>query len=58
MNLTWKQFKEEVDKQLLEKGIDENEDLWYIDTCFPREVEVSLDTPDMGKYSCGIYIGD
>ena len=58
MNLTWKQFKEEVDKQLLEKGIDENEDLWYIDIHSPREAVVTLDTPDMGKYSCGIYIGD
>lgn len=37
MGMTWKQFKDAVDKQLSEKGISEDESIWYIDISFPQE---------------------
>lgn len=42
--MTWKQFKEEVDKQLAEKNISEDEEIWYIDIgAFPDTVSVDSD---------------
>lgn len=37
MGMTWKQFKEAVDRQLSENGISEDEEIWYIDISFPQE---------------------
>lgn len=50
--MTWKEFKEAVDKQLQEKDISEDEPIWFIDTSGAMsldvdEVHVSLDE-DMG----------
>lgn len=42
-NLTWNEFKEKVEKQLDEKGISWDEDIWYIDISFPRNVDVEVD---------------
>jgi len=38
--MTWKEFKEAVEKQLEEKGLNEDIDLVYIDTHMPDEVDV------------------
>jgi hypothetical protein len=35
--MTWKQFKEIVDAQMVEKGISEDSDVWVIDISFPDE---------------------
>ena len=48
MNLTWKQFKEVIDKQMKDKGISEDTEIHYIDISFPQlegmnEVEVFYD---------------
>ena len=43
MGMTWKQFKEAVDKQLAEKGISENEEIWYIEISFPQEDDFDKD---------------
>lgn len=33
--MTWKEFKEELDRELKAQGIDENTEIWYIDVSFP-----------------------
>ena len=44
MSMTWKEFKEEVDRQLKEKGVSENEEIFYID----------ISTPDKKQLSAGL----
>lgn len=34
-DMTWKQFKAHIDKQLSEQGINEDTPIWYIDVSFP-----------------------
>lgn len=42
--MTWKEFKEQVDKQLVEKGADESIELQYIDVgFFNRGVDVNVE---------------
>ena len=33
--MTWNAFKEYVDKELISKGGNGNEEIWYIDISFP-----------------------
>jgi hypothetical protein len=44
-NLTWNEFKLLIDKQLAEKGISGDEEIWYIDISYPdaERVEVNMD---------------
>lgn len=57
MGMTWKQFKEEVDKQLAEKGISEDEEIWYIDISFPQEDDFEKERLSVGlDEHCGIVI--
>ena len=49
--MTWKQSKDQVDEQLKDKGISENEDIWFIDTSFP-DGELNIHLCD----KCGISI--
>ena len=44
--MTWKQFKEQVDKRMEEQGISEDVEIWYIDISAPEQDEdlnVTLD---------------
>jgi predicted nucleic acid-binding protein len=52
-DLTWKEFKEKIDKQLKEKNISEDTRIQYIDISFPRkdeDIEIRYDD------ACGICI--
>lgn len=50
--MTWKEFKEEVEKQLEEQDISEDEDIFYIDFggYDTEEAEVSLDDTGIAIY--------
>jgi hypothetical protein len=50
--MTWKEFKEEVDRQLAAQGKDENIDIWYIDISFPDDLTIGTKDP------CGMSIGN
>jgi len=48
--MTWKQFKDGVDKQMQEKGISEDTEIWYIDFSFP-------DADGFEKENMGVFYG-
>lgn len=59
--LTWNTFKEHVDKVMLEKGIDPDTYIYYIDTQFPSCVEVGvesevMDCPTVEASDAGLII--
>ena len=41
--MTWKEFKEKVDKELIELGIDENTDICWIDVVLYGSDEVEVE---------------
>ena len=47
-DMTWKQFKDGVDKQMQEKGISEDTEIWYIDFSFPN-------VDDFEKENMGVF---
>ena len=55
--MTWKEFKDAVDKRLAEDGISEDDSIWYIDVSFP-----DMDDFEKGRIwvskddSCGISV--
>ncbi len=46
-NMTWKEFKELIDKELAEKGLPQDVEIWYIDFSFPDASHEST-TPSVG----------
>ena len=50
-SMTWKEFKDAVDKELKENGIDENTEIWYIDISFPNK-------DDFEKGRLGVVLDD
>ena len=55
--MTWKEFKDAVDKLLAKKGISENEPIWYIDISFlnKKDFEMESLTISLDEH-CGIAI--
>lgn len=51
--MTWNQFKQHIDLLLEQKGISQDEEIWYIDVSHPRAqvigVEDSLNSPSVSK---------
>lgn len=47
--MTWNEFKRAIDKQLEEKGINGDIDIWYIDVAYPSEdmIDAGVD-PGLG----------
>ena len=41
--MTWQDLVEEVERQMKEKGIPADTDIWYIDISLPDEVKVFKD---------------
>jgi hypothetical protein len=55
--LTWNEFKEHIDKQLEENGIDPNTEIWYIDTTCPSKGEPGeFEVPEVSLNEIGIAI--
>ena len=52
MSMTWKEFKEEVEKQMDESGISENEEIWYIDLSCPQKGSLDVGNDE----SSGIFM--
>jgi hypothetical protein len=48
--MTWKQFRDYVDSQLKEKGIDENTEIQYIDFSWPDMQGKNQDEIPIGVY--------
>lgn len=42
MSMKWKEWVEEVERQMKEQGVDEDSEIFYIDTHMPDDVEVSI----------------
>ncbi len=55
-NMTWKEFKDAVDKQLAEEGISENEEIEYIDFSFPNKDDFEKGELHVGCSEFGIGI--
>jgi Tfp pilus assembly pilus retraction ATPase PilT len=56
-DMTWKQFKEYVDKELKEKGIEENTELWYIDISFLGDDDIEKERINVfTDKDCGVAI--
>lgn len=53
MSMTWKEFKEAVDKQLKEKGISEDAEIWWIDVTCPDVLNNDI---TVGKDEYGLLI--
>ncbi len=47
-DMTWKEFKDVVDKVLQEKSIPEDIEIWYIDISFPKATHLIVSSPEMG----------
>jgi hypothetical protein len=45
MNMTWKQFKDSVERQMEKQDVSEDTEIWYIDISSPDldEVDVGVD---------------
>jgi len=57
--MTWKEFKDAIDKELKEKGIDESTEIWYIDISFPNKDDFEKGRLEFGLNDlCGITIGE
>lgn len=41
--MTWKEFKTDVDRHLAQKDISEDEPIWYIDISFPSKDDFDKD---------------
>ena len=41
--MNWLEFKKQVDKELKEKEIDPNQDIWYIDISLPYDNSINID---------------
>lgn len=59
--MTWHEFKAHIDSQLKEKGIPQDEEIWYIDFSFPEppgEQKSDYKVPDvyLNKDGLGIAI--
>jgi hypothetical protein len=46
--MTWKELKEAIDKQLKERGISEDTEIWYIDISFPIKDNLKIYGEEMG----------
>lgn len=56
--MTWKEFKDAVDKKMKEKGIEESVSIWYIDISFPEKDDFEKETIVVGTTEkLGICIG-
>lgn len=56
VGMTWKEFKNSVDKALQEKDIDENTEIWYIDISFPDKDNFETGRLGVSLDTCGIAI--
>ena len=53
MSMTWKKFKELVDEK-----IKDDEEIWWIDVCFPSEGEGYKSLTINNKDDLGFTVGD
>lgn len=54
--MTWKEFKDAVDKQMKEKGIDENTEIDFIDISMPDKDSFKKEYHGVGVGQFGISV--
>ena len=47
-DMTWKEFKEVIDKMLTDRGMPDDIEIWYIDIVFPKADSLAVSAPEMG----------
>jgi hypothetical protein len=54
--VTWREFKEWVDRQLAEKGISEDTPIWFIDLSFPDVERIDIESSAFVQEGSGLAI--